>query len=377
MHQLRFGHAGISNGEIKPVADGIAQVIVVDNMKTILHEHPFHDSGLFSIFLHLLHEIEAAVAGGFEHSCQGILRRMAGSGGEGVKDPLGNGIPESSTPEPSLKVGIFTAEKGGRNGHHRNTLSGVTENLGSRNEKDVVAGVFGYRRLPGRPSGGIEVPTEVHAEIGQIFHDDHIVFFRKLPDDPEFLFGQANPGRIVRVGIDDGMDIPLLEVTLQFGTQFFSSECKYIETFVFQSGHHHLLFLNRKPGIDEERHILLLVGMGGSHKCSIGSLHDPNRRNAGRRGDIHIHKSFDEPCGFLLQCRNAVHHGIDGSHTRPEGFDLRFNTHLGRLQPRNAHLHPDIFNARLAFHTVHQRYNLADRRLARIGNPEFFNDGVN
>jgi hypothetical protein len=41
-------------------------------------------------------------------------------------------------------------------------------------------------------------------KIGQVFNYDNIIFGSQFPDGLEFFFREADPGRIIGIGIDDG-----------------------------------------------------------------------------------------------------------------------------------------------------------------------------
>ena len=129
---------------------------------------------------------------------------------------------------------------------HADTLSGIAERLRAGYLHDIIIGITGYARLVRRLERTSEVLAEIHGKIGEVLYDDHVVFVGHLADDLQLLIGEAEPSRIVRVGIDDSRDIPFLEVTFQFLFQFVATEIIYIECFIFLSHHHKLLFLYRK-----------------------------------------------------------------------------------------------------------------------------------
>ena len=54
--------------------------------------------------------------------------------------------------------------------------------------------------------------AEVHGEIGKVFQYDYIIPGGKFADDTQFLFFQAYPAGVVRIGVDNGGYIAFLEI---------------------------------------------------------------------------------------------------------------------------------------------------------------------
>ena len=83
----------------------------------------------------------------------------------------------------------------------------------------TVVGVLADARLVGRNARCGDVLAEVHAEIGEVLEDEYVVLVGHVADDLQLLLGETDPGRIVGVGVHDGVDVALLEVALQFGAK--------------------------------------------------------------------------------------------------------------------------------------------------------------
>ena len=108
------------------------------------------------------------------------------------------------------------------------TLSGITEYLGRRKHQDIIIRISCHsgriRRFERMP----HIPPEIHAEISQIFHDNHIIPGCQFTDYLQLLLFQTNPCRIIRIGVYDSKFFPLHPYNAKLG------------------------FLNRKSGINEQ-----------------------------------------------------------------------------------------------------------------------------
>ena len=71
--------------------------------------------------------------------------------------------------------------------------------------------------------------AEVHCEIGEVFDHDRIVFVCHFADDLQFVVCQAEPGRVVGIGVDHSCDITFGKMFFQDCAQFFSTVFVYIE----------------------------------------------------------------------------------------------------------------------------------------------------
>ena len=63
---------------------------------------------------------------------------------------------------------------------------------------------------------------EVHSEVGQVFDHDRVIFVCHVSDDLQLFFRQAEPGRIVGIGVDHGCDVAFGEILFQYVPEFFA-----------------------------------------------------------------------------------------------------------------------------------------------------------
>ena len=90
------------------------------------------------------------------------------------------------------------------------------------------------------------IPTEIHAEISQIFHDNHIIPGCQFTDYLQLLLFQTNPCRIIRIRIDNRCYIAFTQETFQFLTQGLSTIMIDIKLFPLHADNAKLGFLNRR-----------------------------------------------------------------------------------------------------------------------------------
>ena len=118
-----------------------------------------------------------------------------------------------------------------------------------------------HGRLVRRLKRFAQVLAEVHGKVGEVFQNNDVILGCQFANDAQLFFFQANPAGIVRVGIDDGRDITLAEVTFQFRFQLAATVVVYVKGFIFLSHYDQLLLLYRETGVDEENGILFLIAL--------------------------------------------------------------------------------------------------------------------
>ena len=116
-----------------------------------------------------------------------------------------------------------------------------------------------YRRLVGSLKGLRQVLTEVHGEVGQVFHDDGVIFCGQFANGFQFLLCQANPCRVVGIRVDDGTYIALSQIALQLVAELVAAVVVHVEGLVFHSLHLQLHLLHREPWVDKQHRVLRLV----------------------------------------------------------------------------------------------------------------------
>ena len=108
--------------------------------------------------------------------------------------------------------------------------------------------------------------TEVHAEIRQVFKDNNIIFISQFAYDSKFLICQADPCRIVRVRIQNTMNLTCRENTFQFIAKFLATIFINVKSFHRDAEHLILEFMYRKTGVNKEDGVLFFVEVTAYHE---------------------------------------------------------------------------------------------------------------
>ena len=123
-----------------------------------------------------------------------------------------------------------------------------------------------------------ELFAEVHAHVGQILDDDRVVTGGQFADGLQLLLGQADPGRVVGVGVDDGCNVPRFQVTFQFRSEFLGTIFIDVERLTLDSQNLGLLALNGKSRVDEENCILFRIALRADLEEAESALHRTDGR---------------------------------------------------------------------------------------------------
>ena len=217
--ELVAGHAGVGHRKVEAVGQILVAILIVHDFKAVVGEELLHDGSLLTILLHIVDVVVGAVVAGLEDGGHRVLRGVGHAGADGIHGAVDDGASELGVVEVGHKVGELAVVHLVGEDEQGDALAGVAEGLGAGDHQRVIVGVFADGGLEGRHTGRGDVVTEVHTEIGEVFEHEHIVLVGEFADDLEFLFGKADPGGVVGVGVDDGVDVSLLEVAFQFGAQ--------------------------------------------------------------------------------------------------------------------------------------------------------------
>ena len=136
--------------------------------------------------------------------------------------------------------------------------------------------------------------AEVHAEVGEVFHDDDIVFVGHFANDAQFLVGEAHPSRVVGVGIEHAVDVAFAEHFFQFGAKFLAAIFVDVEVLHGDAEHLVLEFVDGEARVDEQDGVLFRVGMSANHERGKGALHGSNGRNAVGGVNVEVKEVLDE-----------------------------------------------------------------------------------
>ena len=186
---------------------------------------------------------------------------------------------------------------------HTNAFASITESFGTRNQQHVVICISTYRRLIRWLKGYTKVLAEVHSKVSQILHYNGIILGGQSSNSLQLVFVQTNPSRIIRIGIDDGTDVTILQITLHLGTQFLTSEIIDIKGFVLNTHYLQLHLLNRETWVDEKHRILFFRSLRTGKERSIRALHRTCYWHAALRSNIQSDEGLHKARCFLLQCR--------------------------------------------------------------------------
>ncbi len=222
-------------------------------METIVGKYFFHAFRTTGIFAGIFHKIDFTFGRQTKHFSVCILSGSRTSRSNHIK----NGSNQRRTEHPCIFIPFcqgreLAVEQFVADTCQCHTLSGITEYLGRRKHQDIIIRISCHsgriRRFERMP----HIPTEVHAEISQIFHDNHIIPGCQFTDYLQFLLFQTNPCRIIRIRIDNRCYIAFTQETFQFLTQGLSPIMIDIKLFPLHADNAKLGFLNRKSGINEQ-----------------------------------------------------------------------------------------------------------------------------
>ena len=193
VQQLFAGEAGIGECEVESVGERFVFVVVIYDFEAVVGEYFLHNLGFFAVFLHIVHVVVGAVVAGLEDGGHGVLGGVGGAGADGIDGAVDDGAAEYRGPEIGGEVGELAVEQFVGDAEHADSFAGVAEGLGAGNQQRVVVGVFAHAGLIRRLTGGGNVTAEVHAEVGEILNDYHVVFRGQLANDLQLLVGEADP----------------------------------------------------------------------------------------------------------------------------------------------------------------------------------------
>ena len=248
----------------------------------------------------------------------------------------------------------------------RHPLSRVTEDLGRGQHQDVIV----RKMRHGGHIRGLErmskLPAVIHAEVGQVLHDDGVVFRRQLADDLQFTLFQADPGRVVGIGVHDGGHVTGGELLFQFRTQPFPAVRIDVKLLPGDAEHAKLGFLDGETRIDEQDFVLPGNTLRAGDEGTEGTGHGSRRRNAAGRVDVHVDECLDKTGGRFFQFGNAVRRRILGTDAPFQGFLLRFYAIAVRRQARRTLVHADKRNTRLPFQILGDEQDFTDGSLRKV-----------
>ena len=350
-------------------------VLVVYDVKAVFAEKPLHLFRPPAVFHRVGHEIDLSVAGRFVHRREAELYRMAGAGSDHVHDRVGKRVAEKSGSVVAFGQGRVTAvEEFVGNTYDGHSLAGIAEYFRGRQHQHVVVGVTRYGRLERRFERTAQIASEIHREVGQVFEHDRVVLRGQLADNLQFLLFEADPGRIVRVRIDDRRDISLFQKAFQLIAQRCSPIVENVELAVFDTQYFQLRFLDRESRVDEQHGILTGRALARDDERAERSRDRSGSRNTGFRRDVYVQEGLYEARGFAFELRNAFGGRVDGCDT---GVERRFfggDSYLVGAQARYALVHPDERDARALLQGRGQQHYLSDRGLCQVGDLQLVDD---
>ena len=202
--------------------------------------------------------------------------------------------------------------------------------------------------------------AEVHPEVGEVLEHEHVILVGELADDLEFFLGEADPGGVVGVGVDDGVDVTLLEVAFEFGTEFLAAVLIHVEGLVLEAEHAVLLFLDGEAGVDEQGGVAFLAGAHEGHKGGHTGHHRAHGGDAVFRVHVQIDEVLDEAGGLFLEVGDAFDVRVQGGDSLLEGLDLGFHAHVAGGEAGDAHFHSDELLAGRLFNVIDEAFHFTD-----------------
>ena len=188
----------------------------------------------------------------------------------------------------------------------------------------------------------------------------------QFADHLQLALFQADPGRVVGVGIDDGGDVAGRELFLQLRAEAFAAVGIDVEFLPADAEHPELGFLDREARVDEQDLVLPRDALGAGDEGAEGAGHGSRRGDAAERVDIDIDERLDETGGGLLELRHAVGGRILGADAPFQGLFLGLHAVAVRRQARGALVHADEGNARLPLQVLGHEQDFTDGGLRKV-----------
>ena len=145
-----------------------------------------------------------------------------------------------------------------------------------------------------------QITTEIHAEISQVLHHNHIIFCCQFTDNSQFFLFQTNPCRIIRIGVYDSSNFARAQHAFQFIMQSSPPISINIKFFPLHPYNAKLGFLNRKSGIDKQYFIFSGNALRTSNKRTKRTCNRTRSRHTGTRRNFYIHKCLYKTRSFIL-----------------------------------------------------------------------------
>ena len=169
------------------------------------------------------------------------------------------------------------------------------------------------------------------------------------------------------------MDVALLEVAFQLGSQLGAAVLVHVEGLVFEAHDAVLLLLHGETGVDEQGGVALFAATHESHETSHAAHHGTHCRDAVLGFDIQVDEVLDEARSLLFQSGNALDVRVNGGDAFLQGFDLSLHAHGARRKTGDAHLHAHKLLAGSLFDLVDQTFHLANGGLAHAADTALSN----
>ena len=337
----------------------VGAVVSVHKVETVVEEQLLGAVCPVTVVAAVLHEIDFPLYGAAEHGCVGVLHRMGHARRCAVEHTINICVAEGGHLVEFLEELVASVGHGRRHTHHGDALSGVTEDFRTGDEQHEAVGIFGYGRDERLTVRYAETPSEVHAHIGQILHDDDVVLLGHACQDLQLGFGEVGPRRIVGVAVHYCCDASVGKEFLEGVLQSFTAAVVDVERPGLIAEEFHLIVLRGEAGIEKEYRIL--AGKTLTHKQEHGecALHRADGRHNATRRDIDIEESAEEFVAGLLEFGDAGDVGIILCATGIEGTFFSLDTYLRGGEPRITHLEMYDPFAQVLLEGACQRYYLA------------------
>ena len=138
------------------------------------------------------------------------------------------------------------------------------------------------------------VLTEVHAEVGEVFENDDVVFISEFADDLELFVCQAHPCRVVRIRIQHAVNLACLEDALEFLAKLLATVVVDVELLHRDAENLALEFMHREAWVDEQHRVLFFIEMTSDHEGCESALHRTHCRDAVGWCHVEVEEVLDE-----------------------------------------------------------------------------------
>ena len=372
LQQVSPTHLAITDGEEEPVAHHLCGIVIIDDVETVVRENLLHLFGTTGILAGIFHEIDFPFGGETEHLGIRILGGCRTSRSNHIEDRRDECLTEHACILVSLgQCREMTFEELVADASQRHSLAGIAEYLRGREHQDIVVGIMRHGRRIRRLERMSHIATEIHTEVSQVLHHDDIVLGGQFANNRQLFFFQANPRRVVRIGIDDSSYIALCQERFELFTKGGSPMLINVEFLPLGTDNAELGLLDRETRVDEEHLVLARCALRTGDERAIRARHTSHGRHTRAGTDIDIEECLHETGCLVLQLGYTGSCRILRAYASIECRLLGLHPCLIHGQAGRALIHTDERNTRLLLQILCHQQHFADGRSRKVGHSTF------